>query len=216
MKRLILLLLAVFLFLALSASADNILLLTNPESHETNVFRKGSYLVFELKADHSVHEGFIRDIKDSSIVFDDSQVSLSQINVFAGSTKAKIIAGKVANAVGNTLLFAGTTVFNCGIDLILYNDYYYWPLGGTVWFAGAVVAGLGYAFDWVLSPSEHAVRVRNYRQWNASIVAEGQQQITEKQNIQTKDSIQVSPAPVKPENKRKKKSQITEDDVYGG
>ncbi len=215
MNRSTLLFLALFSFLTFSASADNMLILTNPASQETNVFRKGSYLVFELKADHSQHEGFIREIKDSSIVFDNSQVSLSQMNILAGSTKANVAAGRIANAVGTSLLIAGTTVFDCGIDLILYNDYYYWPLGGTVWLAGAVIAGLGHAVDWAVNPPGRAVRVRNYRQWNASIILEGQKQITGSPNVQKQDSTQ-TPVPVIPEKGKRKKSKITEDDVYGG
>jgi|CXWL01.1.fsa_nt_gi hypothetical protein len=214
MKRPILLIAVLFSFLT-SALADNILLLTNPKSKETNVFRKGSYLVFELKADNSVHEGFIQGITDSSIVFDDSQVSLSQINIFAGRTKARIVAGHVANAVGNTLLFAGTSVFDCGTSLILNSEYYYWPLGGAVWAVGGCIAVVGYAFDWAISPRDHALRVRNYREWNASIVIEGQPQIINKQNVQIPDSTQTSPSPVDPKKERRKKSKITEDDVYG-
>ncbi|HEY4800718.1 MAG TPA: hypothetical protein VII99_16680, partial [Bacteroidia bacterium] len=142
-----------FLFFLLlffvSASAENILTLTNPNSKETEVFRKGSFLVFSLKADKSVHEGFIRYITDSSLVFDDAQVSLSQIDILAGSTKGKIIAGKIARAVGDVLVIAGTTVFDCGLSFFSIGDgaYYYWPIGGSIWLAGAFVAGLGYVFD---------------------------------------------------------------------
>lgn len=207
------LLLSVLIFsIALSALAENVLLLTNPTSKETNVFRPGSYIVFELKADNSMHEGYIRDITDSSIVLDYSQVSLSQINIFAGSTKSRLSAGRVANALSHTLLYTGMTVFDCGLDIMLYDDYYYWPVGGTVWLAGAVIAGLGAAFNWALSPPEHAVRVRNYRKWDASIIVEGQP-VPEKQIVSPADTIQVQPAPVEPKKEKRKK--ITEDDVYG-
>jgi len=155
------------------SGAENILTLTHPKTQETNVFRKGSYLVFELKADKSVREGFIRDITDSSLVFDDSQVSLSQINIFAGSTKGNIVAGRVADAVGNAFIIAGISVFNCGLGIFTNGDgsYYYWPIGGTIWLAGACLAGIGYAFDWAARPLDHVVRVRNYRDWDASIIA---------------------------------------------
>lgn len=217
MKRSIFFLVIILSFLTFSAFAENVLILTNQKSQETTIFRKGSYLVFELKGDNSVHEGFIREIRDSSIVFDDSQVSLSQINIIAGSTKAKIVAGNVANAAGNILLFAGTAVFDCGVNLILYNDYYYWPVGGTVWLAGAFIAGLGYAFDWALDPPKHAVRVRNYRKWNASIVASTQYASSEERTngelSYKKDSTQVTPVPQRSKVKRKKI--LAEDDVYG-
>ena len=213
MKRYFLLFVLIF-SISLSALAENILLLTNPTSRETNVFRPGSYIVFELKADNSMHEGYIRDITDSSIVLDYSQVSLSQINIFAGSTKSRLAAGKVANALSNTLLYTGMTVFDCGADIMLYDDYYYWPVGGTVWLAGAVIAGLGAAFNWALTPPEHAVRVRNYKKWEASIVAENQPvPLPEKQVAPPADTIQTQPAPVEPKKDKKKK--ITEDDVYG-
>ena len=116
MKKSILALFILALFFFQGASADNILTLTNPKSNATDVFRKGSYLVFNTKSDNSVHEGFIRDITDSSLVFDNAQVSLSQIDVLAGSTKGKIVAGRVANAVANCLIVAGTAVFDCGLD----------------------------------------------------------------------------------------------------
>lgn len=212
MKRSILLLAVIFSCLT-AALADNILLLTHPTSRETNVFRKGSYLVFELKADQSKHEGYIRAITDSSIVFDDSQVSLSQIHVLAGTTKAKLAARHVANTIGNSLLYAGLTVFDCGINLILYDDYYYWPIGGTIWAAGAVIAGLGYAFDWAVCPPAHSIRVRNYSQWHASILTEGQP-VAEEQKVLPKDTVPAQPVPV--ESPKKKKNKITEDDVYGG
>lgn len=215
MKRQILLPVILFSLLSLSAFADNILLLTNPKTKETNVFRTGSYIVYQLKADNSMHEGFIRNITDSSLVLDYAQVSLSQINIFAGSTKAKLVARRVVNEVGSSLLYAGMSVFDCGTNLIFYNDYYYWPVGGTIWVAGAVIAGLGYAFDWALSSPQHSVRVRNYKQWNASIVTDGQTQSTEKQNIQTADSTKIKPAPVAPPKEQQKKTNNTEDDVYG-
>ncbi|TAL58864.1 MAG: hypothetical protein EPN85_10530 [Bacteroidetes bacterium] len=218
MKRHILLL--VTIFSTLSVWADNILLLTNTKSQETKVFRKGSFIVFELKKDNTIREGFIRDIRESSLSFEDllfeRQVSLSEINILAGSTKSRVAARRAVHAVGNAILYTGLTAFDCGLDLMFYNsDYYYWPLGGTIWAAGAVIAGLGYAFDWALCPPENSVRIRNYRQWNASIVAEGQQIITEKQKVQAPDSTQTTPVPVKPEKEKRKKSKITEDDVYG-
>jgi len=214
MKKSILLVSLIFSFLLNNAFAEKVLLLTNPNSLETTVFRKGSYVVFELKADKSVREGFIKDIIDSSIVFDYSQVSLSQITVFAGSTKAKIVAGKVAGAVGNALLLAGTTVFNCGTDLILYNDYYYWPIGGTVWLTGAFIAGLGYVFDCASGGyPRHAVHVRNYRNWNASILDELQKYKDPVKQIAQKDSTQVTDVPV--DSKKGKKGKMYADDVYG-
>ena len=218
MKRSILLLAVLVSFLS-SAIADNILLLTNTKTGETNVFRKGSFMVFELKKDNTVREGYIREIQDSSLSFEDllfeGQVSLSEINFLAGSTKSRLAARRVVNAVGTTLLFAGTTVFDCGTGIIMGSDYYYWPLGGTVWLAGAFIAGLGHAIDWASCSPYHAVRVRNYRQWNASIIQEEQPQITEKQNTQPSDTIRTSPAQAEPAKEKKKKSKITEDDVYG-
>ncbi len=205
---------AIFSIIALSALADNILLLTHPKTKETNVFREGSYLVFQLKADGSMHEGFIREIQDSSLVFDQSQVSLSQINIYAGSTKAKIVAGRVAHAVGNTLLFTGMTVFDFGLNVMLYNDYYYWPIGGSIWLAGAFIAGLGHIFDWAISPPDRAVRVRNYKEWSASIINEEQPVIANSQKVQQPSDTtlkQVVPAvPAKG-----KRSKVTKDDVYG-
>ena len=214
MKKALLLPVLFFSFLLNAFSADNLLLLTNTRSHETNVFGKGSYLVFELKADGSMHEGFIRDITDSSLVFDNSQVSLSQINIVAGRTRSKIAAGRVANAVGNTLIGTGSVVFDCGTGIIFNSDYYYWPIGGTVWLAGACIAGLGYAFDWALSSPASSMRVRNYRDWNARIMVEGQVQVPEKKSLQPKDSIQTVTPPEKP--KKEKKGKVSGDDVYGG
>ena len=164
----------IFSSFVFSASAENILTITNPDTKETEVFRKGSFLVFELKSDKSVREGFIQDISDSSLRFEDSQVSLSQINVLAGSTKAKIVAGRVLNGIGGALVIAGTTVFDCGLEFLATGDggYYYWPIGGSIWLAGAFIAGLGYAFDWASTPLDHTVRVRNYKGWSASIIDE--------------------------------------------
>jgi len=219
MKKSLLLFSLLFSVFTFSVSAENILTLTNPKTQETNVFRKGSYLVFELKADKSVREGFIQDVTDSSIVVDDSQVSLSQITIFAGSTKGKIVAGRVADAVGNALIIAGTSVFNCGLDFILSGDgnYYYWPIGGTVWLAGTFIAGIGYAFDWASFPLDHAVRVRNYRDWNASIIKEEGQIVDEPQISQPKDSTQTitAPIPEKSKKEKRKKRKPSNDDVYG-
>ena len=219
MKKSLLLFLLLFSVFTFSVFAENILTLTNPKTQETNVFRKGSYLVFELKADKSVREGFIRDITDSSLAFDDSQVALSQINIFAGSTKGNIVAGRVADAVGNALIIAGTSVFDCGAGIFANGDgsYYYWPIGGTIWLAGALIAGIGYAFDWASSPFDHVVRVRNYRDWNASIIKEEGQIIDEPQILQPKDSTQTITAPVPEKSKRekRKKRKLSYDDVYG-
>ncbi|MBI4929409.1 MAG: hypothetical protein HY841_01510 [Bacteroidetes bacterium] len=227
MKKTILLFSFLFSVFIFSASAENILLLTNPKTQETEVFRMGSFLVFELKTDKSIHEGFIRDIEDSSLAFDDimfqAQVSLSQITILAGSTRGKVVAGKVANVVGDALIIAGTAVFDCGLDFFAYSDsYYYWPIGGTIWLAGAFVAGLGYAFDWAACPFDHAVRVRNYRDWNASIVASLQPSSegegTKQETSPKQDSTQTPPV-FSPENKKskieKKKKNKIADDVYG-
>lgn len=162
-----------------------------------------------------MHEGFIMDITDSSIVLDYSEVSLSQINVCAGRTKSKIVAGKVAHAVGNTLLFTGATVFDCGADIILSSEYYYWPIGGTVWLAGACIAGLGYVFDWALCSPGNSVRVRNYRNWNAVIVREGQQPVSPKQILPQKEPSQTAPVPEPPKKEKKNKGNNSADDVYG-
>jgi hypothetical protein len=212
MKKRLLFLVSIICLTLNVVLAEHVLILTNLKSNETTAFRKGSYLVFELKSDNSMHEGFIREIRDSSIVFDDAQVALTQINVLAGSTRSKIVAGKVAHAVGTSMLYAGLTVFDCGTNLMMYNDYYYWPLGGTIWLAGAFISGLGYAFDWALTPPEQSVRVRNYKDWNANIIEEGQPYV-QKQISQPKDSVQTTP--VQPKKESKKKSKPIGDDVYG-
>jgi len=212
-----------FSFLSISVYAENILTLTNPKTQETEVFRKGSFLVFELKDDKSIHEGFILDIADSSLIFDDAQVSLSQVDILAGSTKGKVIAGKVVNAIGDVLIVAGTTVFDCGLDFFIYGDggYYYWPIGGSIWLAGAFITGLGYAFDWV-SPMDHSVRVRKYRGWDAAIINTDQlpeQSESTKKNedkiYQPTDSTQSTPPPVEKKSGKEKKKRKVVDDVYG-
>lgn len=222
MKRAILLFSACLL-LVFSACADNFLLLKNSKTGETNVFRKGSFIVFELKKDGTVREGYIREIKDSSLSFEDllfeAQVSLSEINVLAGTTKSKVAAGRVANAIGSTMLVVGGTVFDCGIDIMLHNDYYYWPLGGTVWLAGAMIAGLGHAFDWALCPGERGLmRVRNYRQWEASIINEKTQFNNTQTTVHPSTPGQPQPATSEPEKgkkEKKKKPNAQDDDVYG-
>lgn len=221
MKKILLIFSFLISISSLSVSAENILTLTNPETQEIDVFRRGSYLVFELKADKSVHDGFIREIQDSSLSFEDilseGQVSLSQITILAGSTKAKIVAGRVADVVANALIIAGTSVFDCGLDFIFYGDgsYYYWPIGGSIWLAGAFIAGIGYAFDRAAYPLDHAVRVRNYKNWNASI-------ITPSHNDSYRDSPErdganqiTLPAPENSKKEKRKKRNFSNDDVYG-
>ncbi len=211
--------------LVFSVSAENVLILTDPQTKETETFRKGSFMVFELRSDKTIREGFIREIQDSSLSFEDlmfeAQVSLSEIHILAGTTKGKVNAGKVANAVGNVLIIAGSTVFDCGLNFMVNSDYYYWPLGGSIWVAGAVIAGLGYVFDWAAHPLDHTVRVRNYREWEASIVNEGLPAVSVKETApadplpaQPKDTVQPVVPPVQ-EAPAKKKRKIQDDDVYG-
>ena len=201
-------------------SAENILTLTNPKTQETEVFRKGSFIVFELKKDNSIREGFIAEIGDSSLTFTDesyeSQVSLSEINILAGSSKAKVTAGKIAGAVGDAMVVAGMTVFDCGLDFFSYGDYYYWPLGGSIWLAGAFIAGIGYAFDWAAHPLSHAVRVRNYRDWNARIINESDQPVVQEKVVPPVDSVKTEIIPY-PDVLKKEKSKKSKsgDDVYG-
>ena len=214
MKRALLPFLAILSF-SYSSWAENILLLTNSKSGETNVFRKGSFLVFKLNADNSIHEGYIRNILDSSILFDDAQVSLSQINILAGSTKAKAVAGKVVHAVGNTLLFAGTNVLDGGLYLVC-SDYYYWPIAGALCVTGGCLAGMGYLFDWASYPFNHSTRVRNYRDWNVSIVHESEQVGKQKEGIQSPDITSTGTPPLHKNSDRKKKNKkYSGDDVYG-
>lgn len=210
MRKLLHFFLVIFSFSFSSSSAENALLLTNPKTGETTVFREGSYLVFELNSDRTIREGYIRSISDSSLSFEDllfeSQVSLSEITVLAGSTKGKIVAGRVANAVGNALVIAGTSVLDCGANLIFYSDYYYWPIGGAVSIAGAWLAGMGYLCSFACLPFEHSIRVRNYRNWDTRIVQEEQPETN------------YAPPATAPEApvKEKKKNKATGDDVYGG
>ena len=124
--------------------------------------------------------------------------------------------------------------FWCGFDLygnekwfielsngriVSYNDgnYYYWPIGGTIWLAGAFIAGIGYAFDWASSPLDHAVRVRNYREWNANIIREEGKIIDETKISQPQDSLQITTHPdsEKSKKERRKKRILSNDDVYG-
>jgi len=216
MKKAFLLLLVVFSITAFSSSAENVLVITNPKSGESDIFKKGSFIVFELKADKSTHEGLIRTINDSSLEFDDGQVSFSQINILAGTTKAKIVAGHVANAVGNVLIVAGTTTFNCGLNFFSYGDYYYWPIGGTVWIAGACVAGLGYVIDWA-APFDRHVRVRNYRGWEAHIANNEHTLVRENQVSPPADSSKtvLPDKSDKPKKEKKKIKTSADDDVYG-
>ena len=203
----------ILLFIALTSQllAQNVLTLTNPRNGEKDIFRKGSFLVFELKADNSTHEGMIRDITDSAIVFDYAQVSFSQIHVLAGTTKSRIVAGKVANSLGTALVIAGSTTFNFGWNFF-YGDYYYWPIGGTIWMAGAFATGLGYALDWA-TPSDYRVRVRNYRNWEAKIVPE-EVQIVNHDTIYPPADTTHSDGLKHRHHSRKQKS-THGDDVYG-
>jgi len=225
MKK-ILLLFSVVFYSFFSASAENVLLLSNSKTGEVNEFKKGSFLVFELKSDKSIREGIIKEIQDSSLSFEDvmfeGQVSLSQINILGGTSKAKIVAGKIANGVGNAMVIAGMTVFDCGLDFMFYNDYYYWPLGGSIWIAGAFIAGMGHLIDWATYPIEHRVRIRNYRDWEARIVKEDAV-VLEKEVPVIQDSTNIpyqeKPNPeIHKENKKEKRRKkiSADDDVYGG
>jgi len=209
MLKYITLFLAIFSLTELSAKTENVLLLTHPVTKEAQELKEGSYLVFELKSDKSIREGFIREILEDAIILDDSQVSLSQIKILAGSSKAKVVAGRVANTIGNALLFTGMTVFDCGLNIMFYEDFYYWPIGGSIWVAGALIAGLGHVFDWA-GPTEHSVRVRNYREWEACIVSADKP--LAKENKIKEDSIVAVPVLVEPQ---KEKNKVTPDDVYG-
>lgn len=213
MKKLLLFFFTVFFCAALHA--ENVLVLTKPDSSQSHIFRKGSFLVFELKSDGSIREGFIRGITDSSLVFDNAQVSLSQIIILAGSTKGKVVAGRIANAMAHGLIFTGSVLFNCGLEFFVHSDsYYYWPLGGAIWFGGAVIAGVGHVFDWAAYPLDYAVRVRNYRGWSAAI--QGTTSIEEKSQSFASDAPQeiALKEETKKEKKKKKKKVVTGDDVY--
>ena len=108
MKKALFLFFIIFLITTFQSSAENVLVITNPKSGESDVLKKGSFLVFELKADKSMHNGLIRTINDSSLEFDDGQVSFSQINILGGVARSRIAAGHVANAIGNVLIVAGS------------------------------------------------------------------------------------------------------------
>lgn len=207
----------IFAFSSFLVSAQNILTLSNVRTGENHVFRKGSFVVFGMKADSSIHEGFIRGITDSSLVFDNAQVSLSQIDILAGSTKGRIVAGRIANGFANGLIVAGSGFFNVGIEFFSASDgFYYWPVGGAIWLGGAVIAGVGYLFDWATCPLDHAVRVRNYRGWSAAIVKEEEQ--TKQETISApKDSSQAVTLPVEEKHKKEKRKRKNKfaDDVYG-
>ena len=213
MKRALLPFLAILAF-SYSSWAENILLLTNSKSGEINVFRKGYFLVFQLKSDNSIHEGYIRDILDSSIMFDDGQVSLSQINILAGSSKVNVVADKVVHTVGNAFLFEGTNVVKGGLYLVS-SDYYFWPLGGALCVAGGCLAGMGYLFDWASYPN-HSIRVSSYRDWNVSIVQESEQVGKQKEGIQSTDTTSDRLSPSQKNHDRKKNNKRnSRDDVYG-
>jgi hypothetical protein len=189
--------------------AENVLVLTNPTSGKSHVFKKGSFLVFELKADGSIREGFIREITDSALVFDNAQVSVSQIIILAGNAKGKIVAGEIANAISHGLILSGSILFDWGWDCFWCDDcYYYWPLGSAIWLGGAIIAGIGHLFNWATCPFDYVVRVRNYRGWNATIQT--------MPSVEKKVQLPTPETTVKEESKKEKekKKVITKDDVY--
>ncbi|MBI3500288.1 MAG: hypothetical protein HY063_00690 [Bacteroidetes bacterium] len=189
----------IFSCIFISAFADNVLSLTNPKTNQSDIFRKGSYVVFGIKADKSVHEGFIREITDSSLVFDNSQVSLSQIDILAGNTRERIRAEKTAETVAAVLIVGGITAL-CVASAFTFQPNYHFHHHAD--FYPHVWINLGYAINWNTLPVDRSVHLRNYGNWSAAIV---------KEELPETKSEKDSPKP----EKQKKKKNKTGDEVYG-
>ena len=188
------------LLVALSAVkgfAQNVLVLTNPETQQKEIFRKGSYIVFGVRSDSSVHEGFIRSITDSSLVFDNAQVGISQIDILAGNSREHIPAQRTAETIGTILIVGGITALCIAASA---SSFHSTPHYHHVEFHPQVWVNLGYAINWGACPIDRSVHLRDYSKWKMSIVNEGQKIST--------------PSEEKPIKEKKNQTEI-EDDVYG-
>lgn len=206
------------LIAATSAFSQNLLQLTHPHTGEKHLLKEGAFVVFRLKEDNTIREGYIREIRDTSLSFEDllfeEQISLNDITILGATNRSNANAGRVTHAVGNALILAGLTAFDCGIGFMVHSDYYYWPVGGTIWLAGALVAGIGHAIDWSARPMGPSIKVKNYREWRAEIV-----------RITPEPPVVVTPEPEKQagttdtlknqEKKPRKSKPVSGDDVYG-
>src|ERR1051326_1608210 len=199
MKKTLLFFIFLFSVSILQVSAQNVLALADTKTGETTTFRKGSYIVFGIKADKSVHEGFIRDITDSSLVFDNAQVALSQIDVLAGNTRERIHAQKTAETIGTILLVGGITAL-CVVASA--SSYHYHPHYHHSEFHPQIWLNLGYIINWNTCPIDRSIHLRDYSRCTAKIVSEDQNA-----------SEKISPSSDEKPKKEKSKNDF-EDDVY--
>ena len=197
MKKALLIIVSLLTASFVQLSAQNVLSLSNPKTGETNDFRKGSYVVYGIKADKSVHEGFIRSITDSSLEFDNAQVSLSQIDVLAGSTRERIRAQRTAQTIGAVLIAGAITALCIASSSSFHSRNYYHPE-----FHAQVWINLGYVVDWNFCSLNRYVHPHDYSEWNSSIV---------KEKVQAQKDISYDEKPVK----EKGKKNLSGDDVYG-
>ena len=187
-------LLVLFISLSAASFAQKALQLTSTRTGRVETVGKGTELLYRLKKDSGgvTHHGVLKAINDSSIVIGDETFSVSDMEVVAVHARNNDRDAEAARIVGNGLIIAGDIVTHAGLNIFINDDFYVWPVGGTIAFVGACIWGLGLIMDEIVSP---AIRENNTHagdlNWKAEII-ESQKK-----------------------GKKKKKQQSSDDDLYG-
>ncbi len=186
----------IFLFaFSLNSFAQKALQVTSTHTGRVETIGKGTQLIYRIKNDsnRSVQHGTLKSIGDSSLVINDDNIPVSQIEIVAINSRNYEREANTARAVGNGLIIAGDIVTHTGLSIFINDDFYVWPVGGTIALVGACIWGIGLLMDEIVSPAiRDNGRHAGDMNWKAEIV-----------EVQKKGK------------KGKKKQSSKDDDLYG-
>lgn len=197
MRKTTVLLTGLLLVLAsFGAFAQKALQLTGKRSGRTVIVQPGTELLFTRNSDStlSTRHGKLSEVTATDVTIGGEVIPVSDLKVVAVHDYRNERAGDAAQDIGRGLVIAGDIVTHVGLNFFISEDFYVWPVGGTVALVGACIWGLGLLVDEVMSPVIRSGKSPSDGNWEAAIV-------------DTSDNGG--------KKKKKKKSRDSYDDLYG-
>lgn len=175
MNRNLLLSFLIFFLLTLSLSAQKTLQVTGARSGRLEIIKPNTELIYRLNNDSTLqtYHGRYSGVTDSTVMIDEQPIAISNLKIVGiRASEAERERTMEANrALGNGLIIAGDIVTHVGLNIFINDDFYIWPVGGSVALVGVAIWGLGLLVEGILAPVVHDnQRAKLSENWNASIV----------------------------------------------
>ncbi len=180
-KSLTVLFLSLSFILSLSAR-EKVLELTNSQTGDAKVFKHGSFLVFRMAGDSTVHAGFLKHIEDSTLVIYEprciTRVLVSEFHVLAGSAREELLAGNVLGSLGDAFAVSGKGCLEAGSAAVLTGNYYLFLVGLPVLAGGVGLWASGHAFRFFSAPFARIMKPHPLNGYDSALIDRHQAKTT--------------------------------------